>query len=536
MRDFELPGRSAVHATNGMAATPHPLATLTAIDVLRAGGNAMDAAIAANAVLGVVEPAMSGIGGDCVVLYAPKGGPKVHAFIGLGRTPAAAHLSRYKANGIDKAPPFSAHLVSIPALVDAWVRLLADHGTRPLAALLEPAIGYAEGGYPVHERVARDFAYWGKALAHDPNTRATFLADGAPPRHGTLHRRPALAATLRRVAAEGRDGFYRGAVAEDIVAYLKGLGGLHSLDDFANVEGEYAPSIMCRYRGYDVVMPPPPSLGIITLMTLNVLSRFEPSGSGALSADRLHLEVEAARLAYAERASLGSDGALSSFAIERMLSPAHGAARAALISRERMIDDLAGPARGGPAETTYLTVVDRDRNTASFMSTLFDFFGSRLTAPHSGVLLNDRASYFTSDERDPNAWGPSKRPLAYSLPGMVMKDGKVVMSYGIVGGSFQPMGMAHLLTNVVDYGLDVQAAIALPRVFSQDGVLDIERGVPDAVALDLAARGHRVVRRSEGPRRTNGPLGGAQAIWIDWEEGVLTGGADPRKDGVALGY
>jgi gamma-glutamyltranspeptidase/glutathione hydrolase len=536
MRDFELPGRSATHSTHGMAATAHPLATLSAIDVLRAGGNAMDAAIAANAVLGVVEPAMSGIGGDCVVLYAPKGGPNVHAFIGLGRTPAAARLAWYRDKGIDKAPPFSPHVVAVPALVDAWVRLLADHGTRPLAALLEPAIGYAEDGYPVHERVARDFAYWAKALAHDPNTRATFLKDGKPPRQGTLHRRPALAATLRRVAAEGWDGFYRGPVAEDIVAYLKGLGGLHTLDDFANVKGEYAAPIMCRYRGFDVVMPPPPSLGIITLMTLNVLSRFELSDMGPLSADRLHLEVEAGRLAYAERASLGPDGALSSFAIERMLSPAHGAARASLITPDGVIGNLAGPARGGPAETTYLTVVDRDRNTASFMSTLFDFFGSRLTSPKSGVLLNDRASYFTSDGADPNAWGPSKRPLAYSLPGLMMKDGRVVMSYGIVGGSFQPLGMAHLLTNVVDHGLDVQAAIALPRVFSQDGVLDVERGVPDKVALDLAARGHKVVRRSEGPRRTNGPLGGAQAIWIDWEEGMLTGGADPRKDGSALGY
>lgn len=536
MRDFELPGRSAVHATHGMAATPHPLATRTAIDVLQAGGNAMDAALAANAVLGVVEPAMTGIGGDCVILYAPKGGAEVIGFVGLGRAPQAATLDWYKQKRIDRAPTLSPHMVAVPGLVDAWHQLSRDHGTWPLSKLLAQAIAYAEEGHPVHERVARDWHSLAPVLARDPGSKGEFLAAGAPPKPGTIHRRPALAATLKRIAAEGRDGFYRGPVAEEIVATLQALGGLHTPEDFAAFQGAYVKPIVSTYRGVELLMCPPPSLGLITQATLNILAHFDLASLGPLSAARLHLAIEAARLAYAERARLPPDGADAAAAVAEILSPARAKTLAARIQPNRAMENVPSPPRGGPAETTYLCVVDRERNAVSFMSTVVDFFGSRLTAPKSGVLLNSRGEYYNADPNDPNCWGPGKRPLSYSLPAMARKDGRTVMPFGLVGGSFQPMGMALVFSNIVDFGMDVQAALSAPRVFSQEGVLDYERGLPDSTALDLAARGHKVVRRSEGPRRANGPLGGGQAVWIDWTEGVLTGGADPRKDGMALGY
>ncbi|MCX7353418.1 MAG: gamma-glutamyltransferase family protein [Alphaproteobacteria bacterium] len=536
MRDFELPGRSAVHAANGMAATPHPLATRTAIDVLQAGGNAMDAALAANAVLGVVEPAMTGVGGDCVILYAPKGGADITAFMGIGRAPQAATLEWYKQKGINHAPTLSPHMVAVPGLVDAWHQLSRDHGTWPLAKLLAQAIAYAEDGHPVHERVARDWTSLSPILARDPGSKGEFLASGAPPKPGTIHRRPALAATLKRIAAEGRDGFYRGPVAEDIVATLRALGGLHTLEDFAAFQGEYVATVATTYRGVDLLMCPPPSLGLVTQAALNILSHFDLAGLEPLSAARLHLAVESARLAYAERSRLPADGVDATAVTADILSAARAKTLAGRIDPNRAMDKVASPPKGGPAETTYLCVVDRERNAVSFMSTIVDFFGSRVTAPKSGVILNSRGEYYNSDAADPNCWAPRKRPLSYSLPAMARKDGRTVMPFGLVGGSFQPMGMALVFSNMVDFGMDVQEALTAPRVFSQDGVLDYERGLPDHTALDLAARGHKVVRRSEGPRRANGPLGGGQAIWIDGKEGVLTGGADPRNDGAALGY
>ena len=535
MRDYELPGRSAVHAIHGMVVTPNPLASLAALEILKSGGNAMDGAIAASATLGVVEPAMSGIGGDCVVLIAPKGKAEAIAYLGLGRAPAAANLDWYRNAGIDRAPPFSAHMVAVPGLVDSWVRLAADHGTIGLDRLLAPAIAHAEG-YPVSDRVARDWEQCVPLLAHDPHTRAQFVPHGRAPRPGALHRRPALAATLRRIAALGRDGFYKGPVAEDIVGYLRGLGGLHTLEDFETFSGEYAKCVETRYRGHAMIMPPPPSLGILTLLMLNILARFDFGGMDPLSADRLHLEIEASRLAYAERATLGADGAFDPAAIARMVSPSHGATLAAHIRPGRTLEGLPGIPKGAPAETTYISVVDRDRNAVSFMATIVDFFGSRLTAPDSGVLLNNRGEYFTTKAADPNAWASRKRPLSFSLPGILAKDDHSVMSFGIVGGSYQPVGMAHIATNVLDFGMDAQEALTLARAFSLDGVLDLERGISESVALDLAARGHKVVRRSEGPRRENGPLGAGQAIWIDREEGTLAGGADPRKDSAAIGY
>ncbi len=291
MRNLELPGRSAVRAPNGMAATSHPLATAAALQVLQSGGNAMDAAVAACAVQCVVEPQSTGIGGDCFVLFAPEGGPEVIAFNGSGRAPAAARPAWFRAQGIAAIEQHSPHAVTVPGAVDAWARLLEDHGRKGLDELLQPAIGYARDGYPIHERVAFDWGRTAELVSKDPTARRIFLPGGKAPEAGSLHRQPELAQTLGRIAQEGRDGFYRGPVAEDIVSYLRGLGGLHTLDDFAEAGGEYVTPIKTGYRGYEVFECPPNGQGVIALLILNILAGFDLGVLDPLSAERLHLEV-----------------------------------------------------------------------------------------------------------------------------------------------------------------------------------------------------------------------------------------------------
>ncbi|MBI2977566.1 MAG: gamma-glutamyltransferase, partial [Rhodospirillales bacterium] len=320
MRNFELPGRSPVHATSGMVATSHPLATLAAINVLQSGGNAMDAAVAAVAVQSVVEPQATGIGGDCFVLYAPKGKGDIVAFNGSGRAPKAATPEWFANNGVEAIGEHSPHAVTVPGAVDAWCRLIRDHGTKSIGELLQPAIRYARDGYPVHSRVACDWKKNMPTLAADPGSGRIYLPGGKPPTIGSLHRLPELAKTLEAIASNGRDAFYQGAVAEDIVKRLRNLGGLHTLDDFAETAGEYVEPINTSYRGFDVYECPPNGQGIVALMMLNILAeagldRFEP-----LAPERLHLMIEAARLAYAERDAVVGDPRHAEVPVKRLLS------------------------------------------------------------------------------------------------------------------------------------------------------------------------------------------------------------------------
>jgi gamma-glutamyltranspeptidase/glutathione hydrolase len=530
MRDFELPGRSPVHAMNGMAATSHPIATLVALDVLRAGGNALDAAIAACAVQGVVEPQSTGIGGDCFALIAPGGSDRIVAFNGSGRAPAGLSAEWLLEQGITRLERQSPHAVTVPGAIDAWVRLLEAHGTMSLGDLLQPAIGYAREGYVVHQRVAYDWAIDRDVLAADPGTAALYLRDGRAYRTGEVHRQPLLAATLERIAEEGRDGFYKGAVAEDIVGYLKALGGRHSLEDFATAAGEFVAPVSTGYRGYEVFECPPNGQGVAALAMLRILEGFDLAALDPLSAERLHLEIEAARLAYHDRDLLLGDPAQAEVPTGEWLSEAHAARRRAAIDPARAMTAL--PEAGFPvhADTIYLTVVDKDRNAVSFINSLFNGFGSGLMAPKSGVLLHNRGCGFVVKPGHPNSVAPGKRPLHTIIPGMLCRDGRAVMPFGVMGGQYQAAGHAHLLSNIIDHGLDVQAAIDLPRVFPPaGGGVDVESGVPQAVREELTRRGHRL-------RVPGKPIGGAQAIWIDWRNGALAGGSDPRKDGLALGY
>ena len=530
MRNLELPGRSPVHAMNGMAATSHPLSTVAAVDVLKAGGNAMDAAVAAVAVQCVVEPQSTGIGGDCFVLYAPAGTGEVIAYNGSGRAPGAATAQWYADQGIGKIERTTAHAVTIPGAVDAWTRLIADHGTRDLGELLAPAIAHARDGYPVHSRVSFDWNQNLEILEGDPNAARIFLPDGHLPPVGSRHRQPELADTLALIAAEGRDGFYRGPVAEDMVARLVELGGLHTMEDFAATGGQYVTPIKTGYRGYDVYECPPSGQGIIALIILNILAGFDLGALDPLSAERLHLEIEAARMAYRDRDEAVADPDAVDVPVEAMLSEERAAALRAAIQREAAMETL--PPSGLPehADTVYLCVVDGEGNAVSFINSLFASFGSGIMSPRSGVMLQNRGCGFVLDPGHRNCIAPGKRPLHTIIPGMLCKDGRAVMPFGVMGGHYQAIGHAHLLTNLLDFGMDVQEAIDFPRVFpTTDGVVEVESGVPATVVAELENLGHETGLPVK-------PTGGSQAICIDWDEGVLTGGSDPRKDGCALGY
>ncbi len=528
MRDFQLPGRSTVRVTEAAVATSHPLASVTAIQILKDGGNAIDAAIAAAAVLAVVEPQSTGIGGDGFMLFVPMGGSNVIAFNGSGRAPLKATLDWFIKNKISEITNYSAHSVTIPGVVDSWAQAAADYGTRELAELLQPAIHYAEQGYVVADRVCFDWQANAEMLAHDPNCAAVFLANGQVPHVGDIHRQSQLAETLRVIAKHGRKGFYEGDVAKDIVDHLNAHGGLHSMEDFAQARGEYVKSISTNYRGVDIHQIPPNNQGITALIMLNVLEGFAPDRDGPMSAARLHLELEAARLAYDVRNRYIADPLQVQMQQDHMLSAEFADELRSHINPNYAATHLPHTSLQ-KTETVYLSVVDRDRNAVSFINSIYHSFGSGLVAPKSGVLLQNRGMSFKIDAEHPNCIAPGKRPMHTIMPGMAMKNGKPLISYGVMGGDYQPFGHAHMLTNILDYGMDPQAALDCPRVFYSDGVVEAERGINAETRKELEAFGHNVITPDD-------PLGGGQAILIDWEKGTLTAGSDPRKDGCAIGY
>jgi gamma-glutamyltranspeptidase/glutathione hydrolase len=528
MRDLQLPGRSPAYGVNGMAASSHPLSTQSALDILQAGGNAVDAAVAACAVQCVVEPGSTGIGGDCFALYVPGGEGEVIGLNGSGWAPQALTSDYLLEQGINKIDVSSPHAVTVPGAIDAWDRLLKDHGTMGLDKVLQHAINYAENGWAVTQRVALDWSRAADRLNATDSAKAQYTRDGVAPKAGELWKLPKLAATLKKIAAEGRDGFYKGTVADDMVNYLNSVGGLHSLDDFAEQRAEYVTPIATNYKGYDIHQIPPNGQGITALMMLNILSGFDLPAMDPVGIERLHLETEASRLAYATRDKYVADQRFANVPVEMMLSAEFADELRAQIDPTQALD---APEATGPTyrDTIYLTVVDKDRNTCSFINSLFFSYGSGLVSPESGVILQNRGSGFRVEPGHPNNIEPRKRPMHTIIPGMCMKDGRVNLSYGVMGGGYQPVGHTHVLTNVIDYGMDPQAAIDCPRVFHTEGVLDIERGVPDNVAAGLAALGHK----TGVPEM---PWGGGQMIGIDWENGTLVGGSEPRKDGIALGY
>ena len=527
MRDFHRPGRSAVIALNGMAATSHPLASGIAIDMLRRGGNAADAAVAAAVALGICEPQMTGLGGDCFVLVKPAGGEKVIGLNGSGRAPKGLTAAALRAEGLSGVPVRSAHAVTVPGALAAFERLLADHGRLGLAEALAPAIACADQGVPVAPRVAADWANSADALSGA--ARAAYLLNGAAPRVGDVFRAPGQADVLRRVAKHGARAFYEGEVADDMVASLRRLGGLHTAEDFAACAPDYVEPVSAPYRGAEIVEMPPNGHGATALLMARLLEHFEIGRLDPMGAMRIHLEAEAAKLAYDARNRFIADPAAMPQGLAPMLDAGKVAALAALIDPQKAMHDARKTSGAVHRDTVYVTVVDRDRMAVSLIYSIFHSFGSGLASDRFGVLFQNRGAGFTLEPGHPNELAPGKRPLHTIIPGMLRREGRLVMPFGVMGGQYQPAGHVRLVSNIVDFGMEPQAAIDAPRSFIEDGVLMLERGYDEAVIAPLEALGHAVSRRAD-------PLGGAQAIVIDAARGVLTGASDPRKDGCALGY
>jgi len=537
MRDFCLPGRSVVHSRTAMAATSHPLATQVATDVLKAGGNALDAAIAANAMLCVVEPGMTGIGGDCFVMLAKQGQLPPIAYNGSGRTPAAASLENLLAAGKTEIARDTAEACIVPGAVDAWTTVHRDHGHMPFAELLQPAIHAAKNGFPVAPKVHFDIAKQRDYLVAHPSTGAIFLVDGEAPPVGSVMRLPALAEALNAIACEGRDAFYHAHLAKDIVTTLQELGGCHELSDFAKAQGNYVDPISAEFRGRTVYQCPPNGQGAIALLLLNIFKEIAPDSEGPVSLQRIHHELEACRLAYAARDAYVADGdrttaeqeAMAS-RLEHLLSAGYASKLRSAIQSSSVNSALSAMSLAEHKDTVYISVVDKDRNACSFINTLFYCFGSGITTP-SGVTLTNRGISFSLDPKNPNCYGPNKRPMHTIIPGMTGRNGKVDLCYGVMGGHYQAMGHLQFLTRYFDFGCDVQEAIDLPRWMVNPATqeVEIESTVPSGIRDELGALGHRFASDVS-------TIGGAQAIAIDWQNGVLAGGSDARKDGCAMGY
>ena len=523
MRDFQMPGRSATYAANGMCATSHPLAAGVAIDILKAGGNAVDAALAGAVLLGICEPQSTGIGGDCFALVKPAGTEAVFTLNGSGRAPAGASAQALRARQLAAVPVRGVDAVTMPGAMDAFCTLSADWGWLGLDRVLAPAIRYADEGVPVAPRVAFDWADDASVLAGD--ARRYFLLDGQVPKAGQIFRAPGQAEVLRLVAAKGRAGFYEGEVAEDMIASLQATGGCHTLDDLAATRCSYGKPVSGDYKGHKLLEHPPNGQGATAILMLNILKHFDLAAMDPYGSARAHIEAEAAKLAYDARSRFIAE---VSPRLDHMLSADTAARLAALIDPRRAMAAAAPLTEALHGDTIYITVVDKDRMAVSLIYSVYLGFGSGLASARFGINFQNRGAGFTLAEGHPNELAGGKRPMHTIIPAMLGRGGRVVMPFGVMGGAYQPCGHARFVTNMVDFGMDQQAAVDGPRCFSgPDGML-VERGYADRVHAELAQMGHQV----SVPRD---PLGGAQNIMID-DSGILIGASDPRKDGCALGY
>ncbi len=526
--------RSPVLARNGMVATSQTLASVAALHVLERGGNAVDAAVTAAAVLAVVEPMMTGPGGDLFALVWDNRQKRLYGLNASGFSPADANIGYFRAKGFERIPAQGIYGVTVPGAVDGWSALLEKFGTVKLADALAPAIRYAEDGFPVSEIIGWQWQHYQNQLS--PEAREIYLVkDGErlrPPAQGEVFRNPKFAATLRKIAEGGRDAFYRGDIALEIVATAQRHGWPMTMDDLAYQRSIWVEPIRTGFRGYEVVELPPNGQGIVALEMLNILEGFELKKLKHNSADYLHLLVEAKKLAFADRDAFLADPEKVPVPVTELLSRERARRLAARIDMKRAApsyDPLPLAEKSSRGDTVYLTVVDRERNAVSLINSIYLAFGSGLVAGDTGMLLHNRGASFSLDERAPNRLEGRKRPLHTIIPAMLFRDGRPVLSFGVMGGTMQPQGHVQVLLNLLEFGMNVQEAGEAPRFRHDPGELALESGIQAAVRRELAARGHVL-------REAVDVFGGYQAIWIDWERGVLLGGSDPRKDGCALGW
>jgi gamma-glutamyltranspeptidase/glutathione hydrolase len=523
--------RSAVLARNGVIATSQPLASAAGLRVLQSGGNAVDAAITAAAVLGVVEPTMTGVGGD---VFAIVYDPRAHALRGLnssGRAGARADADALVARGITAMPADGVYPITVPGAVAGWAALLEEFGTITLGHALEPAIRYARDGYAVSEIIA---AQWAAAASRlDLSAAAVFLPAGRAPTPGELFRNPDLARTLEQIARDGATAVYQGPIGERIARDNQARGGFLTVDDFAAHRADWVDPISTTYRGYELYELPPNTQGFVALEMLNILEGYDVPAFGHNSADYLHRLAEAKRIAFADRGAFLADPALvPSATLATLVSKEYAATRRREIDDARVSPQIApaaafaGRDRG---DTVYLAAADGQGQIISFINSLFSDFGSGVVTPGTGVMLHNRGLGFTLEQGHPNRLGPGKRPLHTLVPAFLMKDGRPLMAFGVMGGDNQAQAHAQVVVNVVDFGMNVQEAGDAPRVRHLDEGLAVERGIAPDVLRSLHARGHVLL---DG----RGAVGGYQAVMVDPVSGVMMGGSDPRKDGQAVGY
>ena len=526
-------GRSVVRSTHGMVASSQPLASEVGIRILERGGNAVDAAIAMAAMLNVTEPMMTGVGGDMFALvYWSKTG-ELKGLNASGRAPHALSLEYFQKKGTKTMPIEGMEPITVPGAFGGWVALRNKYGTMSLSELLEPAIEAAENGYPVMEKASAD---WNAVVPKLKRTKAAaenYLIDGRAPRPGEIFRQKNLAHTLQILARGGRDAFYKGEIGQKIVDYCQAHGGFLTMQDLAENHPEWVDPISTDYRGYTVYEMPPNSQGVTALEALNILEGFDLASLKTQPDLYYHYLIEAMKLAFADRNRYIADPAFSQVPVAQLLSKRYAAERRALIHPDRAI---LAPMPGvllNHGDTTYFTVIDKDRNAVSFINSLFEEFGSGIVAGDTGIVLQDRGSGFSLDPQSPNRYEPGKRPFHTLVPAMVFKNGKLFMSFGVMGGAMQPQGHVQVLTNLIDLGMGLQQAVDAPRFRYYGGHNVI---LEDALGSDtihaLEARGHHRVFIPQ----VEASMGGAQLIEVDPANGTLMGASDSRKDGCAIGY
>ena len=529
-----------VVAAQGMVATSHPLAAQIGVDVLKAGGNAVDAAVATNAAMGLMEPMSCGIGGDLFAILWDARQQKLFGLNASGRSPYAARIELFHDHQHDYIPTHGPLSWSVPGCVDGWDQLLKKFGTMRLEQALAPSIEWADRGFEVPPVIA---GYWKNAesfLRDTPESATTYLVDGQAPEPGALFRNPRLGQTYRLIASEGRDGFYRGRVAEEIVAYSGRVGGLFSRRDLEDHASTWVEPVSTTYRGCDVWEIPPPGQGIAVLQMLNLLEGFDLASMGHASADWWHLFIEAKKLAYADRATFYTDPQFAEVPVKQLISKSYATDRRRRIDMKRAAADV--PAgEPGKSDTIYLSVVDKDRNCVSLIQSIYDGFGSRHVPGELGFALQNRGTSFSLDRGHRNALGPHKRPFHTIIPGFVTKDGRPHFVFGVMGGDMQPQGQVQVLVNMLDFDMNIQAAgdaarmqhfgSATPTGRPARGVGEVEAepAIEEGIVDDLTSRGHVVTRTPK-----NG--GGYQGLLIDRERNILLGASESRKDGRAIGY
>jgi gamma-glutamyltranspeptidase/glutathione hydrolase len=524
-------GRSPVLAKHGMVATSQPLAAQAGLRILQQGGSAYDAAVATAAVLAVVEPMMTGPGGDVFMLAHDSKSGKLIGLNGSGFSPAAANPTFFKERGLDAIPATGSFSISVPGAVDAWAEIIAKHGKLPLAKVLEPAIAYAEEGFAVSEIIAGDWVRGAPLHADKAEFRRVFLkSSGEPHRHGELFRNPDLAKTLRQIAEGGRDAFYKGEFARAMVKELNRLDWPITMEDLEFQHSDWVEPISTTYKGIELFELPPNGQGMAALEMLNILEPYDLAQLGHNSTAYLHLLVEAKKLAFADLDAWLADPEKTRLPVPTIISKEYAKRQRARIDQKKASPGYESGIADGSSDTVYLTVVDEERNVVSFINSIFHNFGSGVVVPGTGVLLQNRGALFTLQKGHPNQLAPRKRPYQTIIPAMAFKDGKPWLSFGVMGGDMQPQGHVQVLLNMLDFGMNVQEAGEASRFRHHPAEgLALESGVDATVAQELSRMGHDV-------RVRPGQFGGYQAIEIDWERGVLIGGTDPRKDGQVAGW